>query len=283
MIGRRDKGRFLILGCGHTGTTLISGIFHINGYGSFRISQDFENLDLNVLNQKILSGSDVSEDDINAFIGAVEKRTGGKWSLKDPRLSETVGRFYRNLSQPVKIIFNYRHPGATVRSLIKDRETYEPFLTPEQMLESAEEEWLRRNLAVLSFLEKENRSPVLIVRYEDLVDRKLDQTLSRFVGHSMDLSFIEPKKRHSAPMLVNDTLLELYDILNRRSEDNHREIFRTTKPVQVRATRRATPRTRIHVVSNRLINGYRWRVGKIRRLRPSARMADRPGSCVPPA
>jgi hypothetical protein len=281
MTGRRDKGRFLILGCGHTGTTLISGIFHINGYGSFKISQDFENLDLNALNQQILSGSDVSDDDIKAFITAVEKRTGGKWSLKDPRLSETISRFYRHVSQPVRIVFNYRHPGATVRSLIKDRETYEAFLTPEQMLKSAEEEWLRRNRAILNFLDTENRSPLLMINYEGLVDRKLDQTLCRFVGHPLDLSFIEPKKRHSAPMLVNDDLLELYEILNRRSEDNHREVFRTTNPVPVRVIRGPTPRTRIHVVSNRLINGFRWRVGRIGGLRPSAWKHGRPAEGRP--
>jgi len=251
---------------------LISGILHINGYGSFKISPDFENMDLNALNQKILSGSDVSHEDIRAFLAAVERRTGGKWSLKDPRLSETISRFYpyAYACQPLKIIFNYRHPGATVRSLIKDRETHEAFLTPEEMLKSAEEEYLRRNRATLNFLDTENRSPVLMIHYDDLVDRKLDEALCRFVGHPLDLSFIEPKKRHSAPMPIDKVLLDLYKDLNRRLEDNEQEVSRTTKPVPVRAIRGLTPRTRIHVVSNRLINSVRWRVDRIGTLRPSA-------------
>ncbi len=283
MTGTRNKGRFLILGCGHTGTTLISGILHINGYGSFRISRDFENMDLNTLNKQILSGSDVSDDDIKAFLTAVERRTGGKWSLKDPRLSETISRFYRHACQPTKIIFNYRHPGATVRSLIHDLETYEAGLTREEMHKRAEDEWLRRNRTALNFLDTENRSPVLMVHYDDLVDRKLDESLCRFVGHPLDLSFIEPKKRHSKPMLVDEDLLALYSDLNRRFECNQHEVGRTTKRVPVRVSGGPTLRTRIHVGSNRLINGGRWRASRITfgSLRPGAykdgqRARDRP-------
>src|SRR5689334_12903622 len=103
----KGKRRFLVLGCGHTGTTLISGILHINGYGSFRVSRDFENTDLNRLNQKILDGVDVKDAEIREFLGAVERRSSGIWSLKDPRLSETISRFYSNIAEPVNIIVNY--------------------------------------------------------------------------------------------------------------------------------------------------------------------------------
>jgi hypothetical protein len=266
MIRRRSKSRFLVLGCGHTGTTLISGILHVNGYGSFKISRDFENTDLNRLNQRILDGSDVTETEIRDFIAAVEKRTRGNWSLKDPRLSETISRFYGHIHEPVKIIFNYRHPGATVGSLIKDREMYEGHLTPDEMLKSAEEEWLRRNRATLEFLDKENRSPVLIVAYDDLVDRKLDELLCRFVGRPLDVSFIEPKKRHSTPMPVRQELLDLDAELNRRFEANRNDVFGTTKRVSARAVRGPTLRTRFHVESNRLINGVRWRLERVGRI-----------------
>ncbi len=117
--------RFLVLGWGHTGTTLISGILHINGYGSFNVSQLFENTRLNSLNQRILDGAHVGETEIETFLAAVERRTKGRWSLKDPRLSETVGRFYAHIREPVGIIVNYRHPGPTVRSLYRERELYE--------------------------------------------------------------------------------------------------------------------------------------------------------------
>jgi len=269
----RSRQRFLILGCGHTGTTLISGILHINGYGSFRVSRDFENRDLNALNHRILNGQEVSDGEIQRFLTTVEQRTAGQWSLKDPRLSETISQFYRLTAQPVKIIFNYRNPGATVRSLIKDREIYESHLTRDEMLESAEEEWLKRNRAVLDFLDTRNQSPILIIRYDDLVDRKLDEMLCRFVGHSLDLSFIEPSLRHSRPMLVSQALSDLYVELNHRFEANNQDVLRTTAQVRVRRVRGPTPKTRFHVISNRLINGARWRL--IRRRGPASESQSR--------
>ena len=66
-------------------------------------------------------------------------------------------------------------------------------------MSSAEDEWLSRNRAALEFLDKENRSPVCIIRYDDLVDRKLDETLCRFVGRPLDMSFIRPEKRRIQP------------------------------------------------------------------------------------
>jgi hypothetical protein len=248
-----DTNRFLVLGCGHTGTTLISGLLHINGYGSFKVSRLFENTDLNSINQRILSGAQVDEAEIRRFIAKVEKKTGGKWSLKDPRLSETVLHFYEYIPRPVKIIFNYRDPCPTVESLIKERELHESHLSPVEMLQRAEAEWLVRNRAALGFLDNDNQSPLLITRYDDLVDRKLDDILCRFVGHALDLSFIDSRKRRSSGVPVSQELVDVYHELNRRFEVNSAEIFETTKPVRLRFARRPTLRTRLYVQSNRLI------------------------------
>lgn len=255
--------RFLVLGCGHTGTTLISGILHINGYGSFQVSQLFENVRLNELNQRILDGEQVSETEIEDFLVAVEKRTRGRWSLKDPRLSETVSRFYSHIREPVGIIVNYRDPGTTVRSLVRERELFESHEDPELMLRRSEDEWLRRNRGVLEFLDNENLSPVLFVRYDDLVDGELDPILCRFVGRPLDTSFIDPAKRHSKAVPVRKELLDVYAELNRRFKTNGIEIARTTDPVRPRPRpRRSTPRTRIHVGCNRLINDVRLRMDR---------------------
>ena len=271
---RQGTGRFLVLGCGHTGTTLISGILHINGYSTFNVSRLFENTRLNDLNRRILDGRGVDDSEIGAFIAEVERRTSGRWCLKDPRLSETAVRVYPHIPQPLKIILNYRHPGATVRSLIKEREEHESHLSPEEMLASAEEEWLRLNRAALAFLDLENRSPLLITRYDDLVDRGLDELVCRFVGRSLDLSFIEPAKRRSAPVSVRQELLDLYENLNERFEANRIEIFRTTMPVLVTVRLRPSVRTRVHVEANRIVNGVRWRWAKLDRLIRARRSID---------
>ena len=261
-----NKSRFLILGCGHTGTTLISGILHINGYGSFKVSRLFENTRLNDLNQRILDGDEVNEVEIQGFLVAVERRTRGRWSLKDPRLSETVSHFYRHISDPVGVIFNYRDPATTVRSLIRERELHQSFLSPEEMLIDAEDEWLKRNRAILDFLDTENQSPVLIVRYDDLVEGALDEALCRFVGHPLDLSFIDPAKRHSKPVSVREELLDLYHDINLRFEANRTEVLRTTNLVSVEKHNNATFRTRLYVESNRVTNGMRWRLDRAKNM-----------------
>src|SRR3569623_2028788 len=99
----RDEGtRFLVIGCGHTGTTLVSGILHINGYRSFEVSSLFESRALNRLNRAILSGEVPDDRPIQDFLTTLERRTGGRWSLKDPRFCEPAPRFYRNNTQPPK-------------------------------------------------------------------------------------------------------------------------------------------------------------------------------------
>lgn len=89
---------------------------------------------------------------------------------------------------------------------------------------SSEDEWLRRNRAVLQFLDTQHHSPVLIVRYDDLLAGTLDESLCRFMGRTVDTTFIDPRKRHSEPMEVRQELLDVYEKLNRRFEANREEI-----------------------------------------------------------
>ncbi len=165
----------------------------------------------------------------------------------------------------MKVVFNYRHPGPTVRSLMKEKEL-EGYVTREEIVRGAEDEWLTRNRSVLEFLDGENRSPVCVVRYDDLVDRKLDETLCRFVGWPLDLSFIEPARRRSTPMPVRQELLDLYEELNDRFQANRNEIARTTRLVPVKVTTRTTLRTWRHIQANRIVNGVRWRLARLDRL-----------------
>ena len=258
-----------MIGCGHTGTTLISGILHVNGYGGFDVSRLFENRRLNKLNERILDGSPVDDREIREFLGDVERRAKGRWSLKDPRLSETAGRFYPHIREPVGIIFNYRHPGPTVRALYREREVFMRHEKPAEMLRAAEDEWLRRNLASLEFLDKTNRSPVLIVRYDDLVDGAMDASLCRFTGRTLDTSFIDPRLRHSQSMDVRQELDDVYEELNRRFDANQRELAESPA-VRVNARRGRTVRTRLHMGWNRLANTVAERRERRRRQPPAA-------------
>ena len=223
--------RFLVIGCGHTGTTLISGLLHINGYGSFSVSRLFENLQLNELNREILAGVPDASDRIPAFLAKVERRTNGRWSLNYPRLSQTATYFYPLVEQPVGVIFNFRDPRTTVRSLMKEREAHEPHLTHREMLRDSEDEWLGRNRAALQFLSEHDPHEVLFVSYDALVDGSLDETLCRFVGRPLDTTFISPARRRSQPVSVRSELLDLHSDLLVRFDANQPAIRRTTVPV----------------------------------------------------
>jgi hypothetical protein len=258
----QDTGRitrFLILGCNHTGTTLVSGIFHINGYGSFNVSRLFENRDLNSLNKRLLADDPVSEEETESFVRRLETRTRGRWSLKDPRLSETVSKYYRHMKQPVKIVFHSRDPRPTVSHILSERRFYRKDLSEKQLLESAEEHWLRYNRSILNFLDNENSSPFIITDYDDILDGSSHHVLCRFVGHPLDLSFIQLSKRRAKPMDVSQELLDLHKDIQARYELNNRHIEATTEPVSVPRHRRRTVRTAFCIAQNRIINALRRR------------------------
>jgi hypothetical protein len=237
----------------------VSGLFHINGYGSFKVSRLFENIELNALNERILAGDAVSTSEICRFLEKVENRSKGRWSLKDPRLSETIGKIYPHISGEIAVIFNFRHPGSTVQSLIKERELHQSHLTSTQMIASAEDEWLRRNRSIVKFLDSNSTVPVLFTDYDELLRGHLDELVCRFVGHTLDLSFIQPNKRHSSPIDVRSELLELYDDLSQRMEVNGEQIVATTASVPVATRRYPSPRTRLFVGANRVTNSLRSR------------------------
>ena len=130
------------IGCGHTGTTLVSGILHINGYGSFDEIRLFESTRLNEINERSIS---VGAPDTETDIRAVPRGPGAAhpWAAgvsRYLRLSWIAGSFYLLVDGAVGVIFNFRDPGSTVRSLIKEREMHEPYLTPGEMLRDSENE-----------------------------------------------------------------------------------------------------------------------------------------------
>ena len=261
--------RFLVIGCGHTGTTLVSGILHINGYGSFDVSRLFESTRLNEINERIIVGAPDTETDIREFLDKLERRTRGRWCLKDPRLSETAGSFYPLVDGAVGVIFNFRDPGSTVRSLIKEREMHEPYLTPGEMLRDSENEWLGRTGAALRFLDEYRPPHVLFVSYDSLVDGHSDHALCRFVGCPLDMTFIDPSRRHSRPVEVREELLDLHRDVVARATANWEYVLTTTARVDPRPRSGPTLRTRVHVQSNRVINGVRRRLGRVGTRQPT--------------
>jgi hypothetical protein len=261
---RTYPSRFLVVGCGHTGTTLISGILHINGYGSFDVSPQFENRRLNRLNDRLLDGSSPDEREIVDFFADVERRTGGRWALKDPRLSETIERFFPRLPHPVGIVFNFRDPGSTVDTLYRERQMFLRHMTHEEMVTDSEDEYLRRNRAVLRFMDEHGAVPVLMVNYDELVNGSMDEVVCRFVGRTLDTSFADVSLRRARPMPVRQELTDLYHELLGRYEKNRADILRTSDPVPLAAHRGRTVRTRFYLTRSRFSDRIVERVGRLR-------------------
>jgi len=204
--------RFVLLGCGHTGTTLLSGIFHISGFGSIEENWLFESRPLVDLNKKVLNGADQEVyQDFAQFFQVLEDRTNVRWCIKDPRLSLTIHDIYPLIPKPIKVLYNFRDPRNTVTHLLKERERWCPEMTPAEAVDDAENEYYVRNKSILEFIDTHPEIECLMINYDDLVDGKLQEVIDRFVGKPMNYEFIQPRKRKSPSIEVDDRLMELYD------------------------------------------------------------------------
>ncbi len=245
--------RFIILGCGHTGSTLISGIFNISGFGTIGLSRSvFESRQINDLCNLLFERKlePCLEYTIDHFLDRLEKKTGGKWCIKDPLLSFTIEQIYPRISQPIKVVFNYRDPRNTVTHLLKEIRKWRPDLSDDQARKTAEMQWYKSNTAAIEFLEKNDNLPYLMVNYDELVNGKLFDIIDRFVGKEMNYEFIKPSKRRSPVSAVSRELLCLYDELNDMSQQNHEIILENMSKIN----RRIWIRHKLQ---------YKWYMGKL--------------------
>ena len=246
--------RFLVLGCGYSGSTLISGLLNLNGFRTPKSTRDFESRELNQLCRQLLNGVVLREADIRAFFCELDRRTRGRWSLKSPQLAETIGRIYPSVGNPVKLIYNVRAPGPTIAHLLRSRRTYWPDAADTDRLSSAEDEWRRRNRCVIRFLDTVCNSPCLVTDYDEIVEGRMDSLLCRYVEKSLDLSFIEPRKRRSNVMPVSTDLEVLYADITRRRIANNRAVMRDYPPMEPASRSKLKLRARTMLVANRLVN-----------------------------
>ena len=203
--------RFVVLGCGHTGTTLLSGIFHISGFESAQVNSLFESEPLLELDKRLLSGAGESVyAEFENFFHILEDKTKGRWCIKDPRLSLTIHKVYPLMPKPIKILYNFRDPRNTVKHLLKERERHCPDMTPSEAFADAENEYYERNKSILEFIDTHPEISYLTVNYDDLVDGKLRDVIDRFVGKRMNYTFIQPYKRKSPPIEVSHEIIALY-------------------------------------------------------------------------
>ncbi|MFC1497321.1 hypothetical protein ACFLS1_02460 [Verrucomicrobiota bacterium] len=210
--------RYIVLGCGHTGTTLISGIMHRSGFWGCDIEEHFESLPLTAINEGIKCGNINKEYEIRRFFQCLEKQSCGVWTLKDPRNAETIFTLNDYINTPFSIILNFRHPANTIKHLMMY--DYDGLKGEVEKKKFCEKQYMRLYKNSLDFIAAHPEIPVLIVHYDDLVDRKLDHVISRFIGKEADFSLINPKRRRSEPVEVSPEVNGLYEemlVLYRRN------------------------------------------------------------------
>ena len=214
--------RFVVLGCGHTGTTLISGILHRSGFWGCDVETHYEPVPLTLICEKILRAdgiiSDELKNEIKNYFKTLEEQSGGVWTLKDPRLSNVIEILAPFIDQPFKIIFNYRHPANTVKHLLVYGDV--GGVSRKENLDYCQSQYVSMNFNVLKFIDDHPDIPSLLVNYDDLVDRKLDHIICRFTGKMMDFSFINPKKRRALPEPIGGAAEACYAKLNARYQQN---------------------------------------------------------------
>lgn len=225
-MNKNKTTRFIILGCGHTGTTLISGIFKISGFATLGVpSSTFERPYLNDLNDKIVgrdSNYTISKS-IDYFLEKLEARTKGKWCLKDPLMAYTIDKIFPRIADPVKIVFNFRDPRKTVSHLYEETNEYFPDQPKTIIKQLAEQQYLRTNRSILKFLENYN-VPYIGVNYERLLNGSLNKKINSFVGKEMNYEFIDPAKSKAEPIDVSENLVNLYQEIKEKAKNSLQEV-----------------------------------------------------------
>lgn len=217
--------RIVVLGCGHSGSSLIAGILYFSGYKTLSYpSPTFECTVLNALNEKILENGSKILNYINAkiYLNQIDSYKGG-WYIKDPLLPFTIQYILHDYDKTVKVIYIYRHPENNVEHLLRKKKRYHTFLNERDAIRIAEEEWLAKNKAIIRFIRSANY-PYLLVEYDKLVDKNknLISQIRNFIPKSVNFEFVNPSKRKAKKIEVREELHRLYDNIVSMESGNKR-------------------------------------------------------------
>ena len=230
--------RFVILAGGHSGSTLVSGIFIISGFPTLGWPTGVcESVPLNDLNETLIGRSldrplHIDQTNVTRFINMLEKRTKGNWSLKDPYLPFTFPIIYPMIRKPIKIIFNFRNPCTNVDHNTRSMLKYHKYLDSHHAKAISEKEWYKKNKAILSFIDEHKEIPFLMLDYDDLLSGKNYEVINRFVGKGMNYLFVDKRKSRAKGCSVGSKLEEMYRELTYRAEVNHKIIMDENGKVQ---------------------------------------------------
>jgi len=216
------KERIIVLGCGHSGTTLLSGLLYFNGYKMLSPpTYNFECYFLNRLNEKILNEKNdyFKRKNIQYYIDKLEENTQGKWLMKDPLLNYLIKDYDSVIQKDYKVLFIYREPGKVINHLFNELKGYMIELADEDIMKMAKKQWINSNESVLSFLRATKRE-VLLINYQDLLNYENIHYLEYFLGHKLYMNFVNKKLNRSQNIEIESEFLELYNKLEKMKKES---------------------------------------------------------------
>jgi hypothetical protein len=216
--------RVIVLGCGHTGTTLLSGILDVSGIGNIGFyTPENESPLFGHLNEILFERGPSARLNylIDNYLDRLEEETEGNWCLKNPLLPFTYDAIYSRIKHPVKLILNYRNPGSTVNHLLKHRKRKGHRYSADGAQTSAELEWLIKNQKSCDILDSHDEDKILFLDYERLFQSEYRPILNRFIGKDLNFGSIQEHKNKSKPIPVNQVLEDLYSKIQEKAERNH--------------------------------------------------------------
>lgn len=222
------------MGCGHSGTTLLSGLMYFNGYKMLSPpTYTFECYYLNRLNEKILSEENIffKRKNIQFYLDNLENYIKGKWVLKDPLLNFLIEDYDNLIKDDYKILVIYRNPGKVINHLYKALKTHISDKEDSEILEMAKKQWLYSNEKILQFINKTN-GEYYIIDYDDLLTYKHIDKLELYLGHNVNMNFVNKKLNKSKELDIESDFIEMFNKLE--SEKN--KILRTLKRGEMDST-----------------------------------------------
>lgn len=224
-----------VIGMGKSGTSALSGLLHNNGIvmgekmlgsgGDENPKGFYENLYMKKINDLILGNWKIKEwnykknvvlKDYKTYINdiiTIYNSKYEKWGFKDPRLCLTFSQWLNvikimGLQNKIKVIFIFRHPGSTGKSLIK----YSKVNTMEWAIEC----WYFFNWKIINVFNIYNIK-ALYIKYENLVNN-IDETCSKISDylqmHIKNNGFIDSKlNRNENKTQLPEKIKGFYDTL----------------------------------------------------------------------
>lgn len=232
---KNKKSSVLVLGCGRSGTSLLTSMIIKNyefiGKNPMLIVNEtnprgfFEDIDVNTLNDKILEESGVDLPVKNLSIGykagwisksnksitwkasgeSLEKIRGltlnKTFCFKDPRFSYTFPIWRNIVNKNTKYVVVFRHPSKTAIGMIKQESAKIVGLSFEDALEV----WFEMYSNILKYVDKN----FLFIHYEDLINKKIDR-LGSFLEIEVDISVVDINLNRSNLSAVDKKYINLY-------------------------------------------------------------------------